>query len=254
MTIENEIEIYDRAKITWDTGEVESWDKIFFPNIIRKRELEIIFDLIMSEKPRVILDFGCGGGWLSKILYEKGYPVVGIDISASLIKGARKVAPESVGFLIADCMNLPFKNNKFDLIIGMGVLHHLDLKKTLAECHRVLSKNASMLFMEPNALNPLMAIGRRLVPLGVCTEDEKPFVAGTLKNRVVKSGFKIKSIKYLFPYSFGAAYLSGKIKSKFFQKFIRMMVPVIEESEKLIENNPLIGKMSSTIVVVIERG
>ena len=253
MTLENEIEIYDRAKSSVDTGEVESWDRVIFPNIIRKRELEIIFDLIMSEKPKVILDFGCGGGWLSKILYEKGYPVVGIDISASLIKGARKVAPESVGFVIADCMNLPFKNNKFDLIIGIGVLHHLDLDKTLIECHRVLSKKGSMLFMEPNALNPLMAIGRKLVHMDICTEDEKPFAPSKFKKGIAESNFKIKSIKYLFPYSFSVAYLSGKIESKTYQKIIRWFVSIIEESEKLIEKIPFIGKVCSTIVVLAEK-
>lgn len=253
MTLENEIAIYGRAKISEDAQEIESWDKVIFPNIIRKREMEIILDVIMSIKPRTILDLGCGGGWLSKILSAKGSPIIGIDISASLIKNATKMAPKSVDFLTGDCMNLPFNNNTFDLIIGIGVLHHLDLDKTLAECHRVLSKNGSMLIMEPNALNPLMAIGRRFVQMDVCTEGEKPFVQGKLKNGVVKNGFKIKSIGYLFPYSFGVAYLSGKIESRTYQKFIRMMLPVIEGSEKVIENIPLIGKMSSTVVIVGER-
>lgn len=253
MTLENEIEMYDGAKVSEDTGEIELWDKVIFPNIIRKREMNIIFDVIVSVKPRKVLDLGCGGGWLSKILSARGYHTIGIDISDSLIKTATKVAPKNVGFLIGDCMNLPFNNNTFDLIIGMGVLHHLDLDKTLVECHRVLSENGSMLIMEPNALNPLMAIGRRLVPMGVCTEDEKPFVPDRLKNGVVKSGFKIKSVEYLFPYSFSVAYLSGKIESRTYQKFIRMMMPVIEKSEKRIENIPLIGEMSSTIVIVAER-
>lgn len=253
MTLENEIEMYDGAEVSDDTGEIELWDKVIFPNIIRKREMNIIFDVIASAKPRTILDLGCGGGWLSKILSARGYHTIGIDISASLIKTATKAAPKSVGFLIGDCMNLPFNNNTFDLIIGMGVLHHLDIDRTLVECHRVLNKNGSVLIMEPNALNPLMAIGRRLVSMDVCTEDEKPFVPSTFKNGVVKSGFKIKSIEYLFPYSFSAAYLSGKIESRTYQKFIRMMLPVIEGSEKVIENIPLIGKMSSTIVAVIQK-
>ena len=254
MTLENEIEMYEGAEVSEDTGEIELWDKVIFPNVIRKREMNIIFDVIVSIKPKTILDLGCGGGWLSKILSAKGYHTIGIDISVSLIKTATKAAPKSVGFLIGDCMNLPFNNNTFDLIIGMGVLHHLNLNKTLAECHRVLNKNGSILIMEPNALNPLMAMGRRLVPEDVCTEDEKPFVPDILKSGMVKSGFKVKSIKYLFPYSFGVAYLSGKIESRTYQKFIRMLLPVIEGSEKLIENIPLIGKMSSTIIVVGEKG
>lgn len=62
MTLENEIEMYDRAEVSDDTGEIELWDKVIFPNIIRKREMKIIFDVIESVKPRTILDIGCGGG------------------------------------------------------------------------------------------------------------------------------------------------------------------------------------------------
>ena len=253
MALENEIEMYDGAEVSDDTGEIELWDKVIFPNIIRKREMEIIFDVIATVKPRTILDLGCGGGWLSKILSARGYHVIGIDISASLIKTATKVAPRSFGFLIGDCMNLPFNDNTFNLFIGMGVLHHLDLDKALAESHRVLIKNGAILIIEPNALNPLMAIRRKLTPIDVCTEDEKPFVPNTLKNGVVKRGFKIKNIDYLFPYSFAVAYLSGKIESRAYQKFIRMMLPVINVAEKVIENIPVIEKMSSTIIVVGER-
>ncbi|MCK4733514.1 MAG: hypothetical protein KAT65_13765, partial [Methanophagales archaeon] len=137
--------------------------------------------------------------------------------------------------------------------IGIGVLHHLDLDKTLAECHRVLSKNGSMLIMEPNALNPLMAIGRKLVHMDICTEDEKPFSPGKFEKGIAESNFKIKSIKYLFPYSFSVAYLSGKIESKTYQKIIRWFVSIIEESEKLIEKIPFIGKVCSTIVVLAEK-
>ncbi len=250
MTLENEIEMYDKAKTSEDSGEIELWDRVIFPYIIRKRELEIIFDVISSKKPRRILDLGCGGGWLSKVLSSNGYQVIGIEISSKLVKVAKNVAPESEGFLIGDCMNLCTKNSSFDLIISMGVLHHLDLDKTLIECHRVLSKNGSILIMEPNAFNPIMAIGRKLVSVDVCTKDEKPILPSTFRSGTVKCSLEILTVQYLFPFSFGFAYLSGKMKIKMFQNFIKIMLPAIEGSEKLIEKIPFISKMGNLIVVV----
>ena len=57
MTLENEIEMYDGAEVSEDTGGIELWDKVIVPNIIRKREMKIIFDVIVSAKPRTILGF-----------------------------------------------------------------------------------------------------------------------------------------------------------------------------------------------------
>ncbi|MBT9148375.1 MAG: putative S-adenosylmethionine-dependent methyltransferase [Syntrophomonadaceae bacterium] len=253
MGLEDEIRRYDRAEVSMDTGETELWDEVVFPNIIRRREKEIIFDLLASVKARTILDLGCGGGWLSKVLSAKGYRIIGIDISTVLIKTATKAASENLGFLVGDCMNLPFRDNRFDLIVGVGILHHLDPDKALAECHRVLSKNGSILFMEPNALSPLMTVGRKLVRVDICTEAEKPFVPTYLKDTMIKAGFEVKSLEYLFPYSFALAYLSGRIKSGIYQRFMRKMLPLIEGSEKVIESIPLIRAMSSTIVAKIER-
>lgn len=253
MSLRNEIGMHDKAETSKDSGEIELWDKVIFPNIIRKRELEIIFNVISSVKPGRILDLGCGGGWLSKILSSNGSQVVGIDISSGLIKVAKKVSPDSAGFIVGDCMNLCLKNNTFDLIICMGVLHHLDLDKTLLECHRLLNKNGSILLMEPNALNPLMAVGRKLVPKGICTEDEQPIVLGALKNGMIQNSLKIKKIEYIIPYCFCAAYISGKIKSQTYQKFIKMILPIIEKSEKVIEKIPLVRNMSSIVIVVGEK-
>jgi len=250
MGLEDEVKRYNRAKVSVDSGEIELWDGVIFPNMIRRREKEIILDFVASVNPRTILDFGCGGGWLSKVLSAKGYHIVGIDISTSLIKTATKVAPDSLGFLIGDCMKLPFRNSTFDLIVGVGILHHLDLDKALAECHRVLKKNGSILFLEPNALNPVMAVGRKLVRVDICTEGEKPFVPWHLKDKMIKAGFKIKSFEYLFPYSFALAYLSGKIRAETYQRFVQKMLPLIEGSEKLVESISLVRMIISSTIVV----
>lgn len=87
-----------------------------------------------------ILDVGCGKGFL---LYElmqviPGIEVSGIDISEYAIENSKlEVAP----FLqVGSASDLPYKNQSFDLVLSMGVLHNLynyDLHQALKEIERV---------------------------------------------------------------------------------------------------------------------
>ena len=204
MGLKDEIEAYEKAEVSIDTGEIELWDHIIFPNVIRKRQIELIFDLIEQTKTNKILDLGCGGGWLSKILSSRGYNVTGIDASATLINTARKSCAEAK-FIVGDCMRLPFPDQSFDCIIGSAILHHLDSYKALTECRRVISPGGILLLMEPNKINPTAALGRKI--LNQKTKDENPFYPGSLKKALFKAGWHTTQFRYLFPYSFTLSYL-----------------------------------------------
>ena len=251
MSLRDEIEVYDKVEISADTEETEVWDKIIFPNVIRKRENELILGLVKEIKPKKILDIGCGTGWLSKMLSSNGYHTVGIDISDWLIKNARKSHSEKSQFIVGDGMNLPFRDGIFDLIIGIGVLHHLNPDQALAECCRVSSKNGILLLMEPNKLNPIGAIGRKIAPLDTHTKGEKPFTPKGLRN-AFGNGWIIRDIKYLFPYSFGLARLlrEARWNNQKFESICRF----VEVSEKFFEEIPVLNKLSSTIFIVAEKG
>ena len=72
MSIEDEIHVYAHTKVSRLTGETESYDASFFTNVIRKKELELIEQLIMTDQPTFILDYGCGGGWFSWLYAPRG--------------------------------------------------------------------------------------------------------------------------------------------------------------------------------------
>ncbi|MGB9937097.1 MAG: class I SAM-dependent methyltransferase [Methanobacterium sp.] len=250
MSLFNEKDTYNRAQVSNKTCEIETFDKVIFPNLIRKRELEIIFKLLDDVKPENILDYGCGGGWLSKILISKGYNVTGIDISDKLIENAQKQMPEGK-FYAGDCCKMPFKDDEFDLIIGFAILHHLDLNKALLECKRVSTNDAQLLFIEPNRFNPISAIGNRLSVLDTHTEDEAPFNPIKYKD-TLKKFFNIEKIFYLFPYSFGAAYLSMRLNSKN-NGSLNSLLPFIEISEKIYERIPILNLTCSQIAVILKK-
>ena len=92
MSLEDEMLVYDAATVSRLTGETESYDDAFFPNVIRKRELELIKRVLQAEKPQFILDFGCGGGWLSILLHKWGFSFVGMDISRHMSRTPKSSA------------------------------------------------------------------------------------------------------------------------------------------------------------------
>lgn len=208
--------------------------------------MDIIFEMLKEVKPQKILDYGCGGGWLSKILISRGYNVTGVDLSENLIENAKQNIPKGK-FVACDCLDLPFDDSTFDLIIGFGILHHLDLNKALLECKRVSKTDAKLFFIEPNKFNPLSFVGNKMRVLDEHTEDETPLNPIVYKN-MLNGMFKIKKIFYLFPYSFGAAYISGKLNLKHINK----LLPIIRISEKIYENIPVLNLTCSQIVVILE--
>jgi len=81
------------------------------------------------------LDFGCGTGIASKVLERQGKQVVAFDISRGMLRFAKKRC--NIPLVLADALNLPFKDKVFSTTCITGVLHHiLDLEKTFAEITR----------------------------------------------------------------------------------------------------------------------
>lgn len=204
MSIEDEMHVYDAASVSQLTGETESYDNAFFPNVIRKRELELIERVLRSEQPKFILDFGCGGGWLSILLHKWGFSFVGMDISRNMVRNAKTVCHEA-DFIVCDAMRLPFKSSVFDFVIGISILHHLNLKRSTDELKRVSVARSAFLFMEPSLLNPLSAFGRKMFPMEAHTEGEKPYTPGYLRTALRLTGFRVEKCFSMFFLAFPVA-------------------------------------------------
>jgi SAM-dependent methyltransferase len=76
-----------------------------------------------------VLDVGCGTGENALYLAEKGFSVVGVDLSTRAIDAAKAKAIErklKVDFRIANALSLDFKNGYFDNAIDSGLFHTFD--------------------------------------------------------------------------------------------------------------------------------
>ena len=113
-------------------------------NIINSLKLEI------SKKPlnKVrILDIGCGGGLLSEPMSRLGADVVGIDASEKNIKIAKLHAKKNnldIKYICASPESLK-KDDKFDVILNMEIVEHVDnVDLFLRSCSNLLKKNGIM--------------------------------------------------------------------------------------------------------------
>ena len=147
-----------------------------------------------------LLDFGCGPGVYSTLFAKLGFEVFGFDISPSNITLAEELA-HRYGF--SDCTHfqtgigeqLNYDNDSFDVIVGVDILHHVDIARSIKECMRVLKKGGHAFFKEPvevpgfDALRNTAA-AKWLVPKSASlerhiTEDERKLTSEDL--RMIKS-------------------------------------------------------------------
>ena len=92
---------------------------------------------------RLILDVGCGMGRFSDVVSRWGGTVVGIDLSRAVEAAQRNIGRrENVNIAQADIFELPFRDETFDFIFSIGVLHHTpSTKAAFDRLPRLLRKN-----------------------------------------------------------------------------------------------------------------
>jgi SAM-dependent methyltransferase len=95
---------------------------------------------------RLILDVGCGMGRFSDVVSRWGGSVVGIDLSRAVEAAHRNIGSrDNVNIAQADIFELPFRDETFDFIYSIGVLHHTpNTKAAFDRLPRLLRKDGKI--------------------------------------------------------------------------------------------------------------
>ncbi len=141
-----------------------------------------------------VLDFGCGNGVYSeKIIDFNPSKLIAIDISEKSIEIAKNKCDNKIDFKVENCENTKLNSNSFDIIYGVGILHHLNFNKAVKEMERLLKKDGNLIFVEPLGTNPIINLYRKFTP-NARSDDEHPLTFSDI--RYFKSLFGKVKISY----------------------------------------------------------
>jgi SAM-dependent methyltransferase len=88
---------------------------------------------LQSLNRKMVLDAGCGMGRHARQVAKHAAEVLAVDFSAAIEEAARNTASlGNVHCIQADLTKLPLRNDSFDFVYSLGVLHHIaDTRGTL---------------------------------------------------------------------------------------------------------------------------
>lgn len=149
---------------------------------------------------KIVLDYACGIGSHSVFAIENGASLVlGIDISEESIKIAQATAEkkktENCYFLQLDCENTSLPDNSVDIVLCLGVLHHLNLANVYPELHRILRKGGKVLAVEAFGYNPFIQFYRNRTAK-LRTKWEKEHILRLQDISLAKKFFQLGDVKY----------------------------------------------------------
>jgi SAM-dependent methyltransferase len=111
------------------------------------------FLALLPPPRRLALDLGCGEGRLARDLKTRGYRVVGVDGSPTLVRLAREADPEFAAY-VADAASLPFMSARFDLVVAFMSLHDIaGPENAMREVARVLERGGRLCLAIVHPLN-----------------------------------------------------------------------------------------------------
>jgi len=116
---------------------------------------------------KLVLDLGCGEGYCSRMLRQRGAQVVGVDVSERMIELARQAErahPLGIRYEAADAVTADLGEASVDLVVAVFLFNYLDveqMRKTMANVHRMLWPGGSFVFAVPH---PAFAFMREAAP------------------------------------------------------------------------------------------
>lgn len=133
-----------KTEYKWSEQELSSTLKLLLPKI----EKHILNKI---SKKSLLLDAGCGTGYLTNWLGKKGFTSLGVDGSKIGIKLAKKNKNKNVNFIYSDIEKIKKRlKNKFDVVFCVEVIEHIfSPREFLSTLETVTKKNGYIFISTP---------------------------------------------------------------------------------------------------------
>lgn len=206
------------------------------------RRAKWIIDTLGLKPGMRVLETGCGTGFFSEIFARTGVELHAIDLAQNLLdKAVERCAGLGVHFRLCDVEAMPYEDEFFDAVVGIRVLHHLDLPSAFKEINRVLKPGGTIGFCEPNMLNPIIMIQKNIPWVKKMMGDtpyETAFFKWSLKRFLVSHGYGRIDIQ---PFDFLHPWIPDS------------MVAPIEKLGIFLESLPLVRHIAGSLRIVAAR-
>lgn len=116
------------------------WDQLresFFSSSVREKAL----DVANVQPGRIAADIGCGTGFITEGLVERGLKVIAVDGSPAMLNAMRQKfsGQDSIDFRMGEAGSLPIPDETVDYSFANMYLHHLeDPLQAILEMARIL--------------------------------------------------------------------------------------------------------------------
>lgn len=173
------------------------------------------------------LELGCGTGEFTERLADTESDLVAVEISEATADVARERVGARADVVIGNIETGEGIDGEFDAIVGVSVLHHVDLDACLENTFAHLRPGGRFAFSEPNMANPQVWAERNVGfvrRMRHVTQHETAFRADELRERFSQAGLVVdvcEPFEFLHPST------------------PRPLIGSVERVERVLERTPL---------------
>lgn len=189
------------------------------------------------------LELGCGTGEFTARLADSGCELTAIELSPVTAELARGRVGDRAEIVVGNLeTGEGLEGREFDAIVGVSVLHHVDLDACFAHTFAALRNGGRYAFSEPNLANPQVWAERRIEPLRrlrKVTPHETAFSAAGLRREFERAGFVVdvaEPFEFLHPAT------------------PRRLIGAVRGLERLLERTPVRAIAGSVRIAGWKRG
>ncbi len=157
-------------------------------------EAEHLISLGRVASGSCVLEVGCGGGGLLRLLSATGAHAVGVDPLAVGLQLARRRVGHANLVQVGEGAELPFRAGALDAVVGQHVIEHLpNVDAAFREWRRVLRTGGRLAMATPNVRYP--------DPAHFLDEDHAHvFSPEELRRAAESAGFVVEACYTIFPF------------------------------------------------------
>ena len=217
--------------------------------------------LIGDVRGKKVLYIACGVDGSGILLALRGGEVWVLDLAAEALQHQRRMGlangtAHRTHFIVGSCAHLPFRSASFDVVVGIGIWHHLqeDLDAPCAELARVLKKDGLAVFQEPIERSRFLARLRRYVPIAP-PADASPHCRPLGRDALgcFSRRFQVEAYSFGFLARFDRL-VDGSTPFEFISWWRRLIIFALQYTDFFLLRTPGLERLAGVVVFRLTNG